>query len=77
MDKETSKNYVKMGDGDREMGRYHQKATFHNKYIRVMSVLPVWIRPWIPAWIRPQQNALADTSLGRAIPRWNRLGKRI
>ena len=32
--------------------------------------------PCLDPRIRPQQNALAKTSQGRAIPRWNRLGKR-
>ena len=37
-----------------------------------MSVLRVWIPGSLPA----ERNALADIAQGRAIPRWNRLGKR-
>ena len=37
-----------------------------------MSVHPVWL----PAWVRPERNPLREPAQGRAIPRWNRLGKK-
>ena len=51
-----------------------------NLYIYPRNVCPPCLDPWIPGsldpCLGPQQNALAKTSQGSAIPRWNRLGKR-
>ena len=45
-------------------------------YILVMSLLRVWMDPWIPASLPGGQNTLPEPPHGRAIPRWNRLGKK-
>ena len=39
-----------------------------------MSVLPVWIPVGLLPW-PAEPNELPDPAHGRAIPRWNRLGK--
>ena len=41
-----------------------------------MSVLPVCLRACLPACLPAEPNELPDPAQGRAIPRWNRLGKR-
>ena len=41
-----------------------------------MSVQPVWIPACLPGSVRPERNPLREPAQGRAIPRWNRLGKR-
>ena len=46
-------------------------------YIYLRNVRPPCLDPGIPGSLDPEPNELPDHAHGRAIPHWNRLGKKI